>query len=250
MKKYAEFSKTEFEILCKTQDEFTKEFSTDLFPNWFYDQESELLRLYNENGEEIFFKYIPVGTYSLNSNSWMWSWNNEGSIEKSKNETLKVKNIGEKNGFDFLIKGLLDCDVNDCWSLTAISKKVIGGLGVYCIKSKDLLKYMILNELYEDTTSKAISKMKQMTVDCGIHGFRRSAFICQHLNREEKKGFEESFDSHKGMDLDDEDDFAAWCDECEQVRVDKDGWNEESEKFAKIKLVCEDCYFELKECNK
>ena len=91
--------------------------------------------------------------------------------------------------------------------------------------------------------------MKQMTVDCGIHGFRRPAFICQHLNREEKKGFEESFASHKGMDLDDEDDFAAWCDECEQVRVDKDGWNEESEKFAKIKLVCEDCYFELKECN-
>ena len=31
---------------------------------------------------------------------------------------------------------------------------------------------------------------------------------------------------------------------------EKDGWNEESEKFAKIQLVCEECYFEMKELNK
>lgn len=47
----------------------------------------------------------------------------------------------------------------------------------------------------------------------------------------------------------DEEDFQAWCSECEKVRIEYDGWNEESEKFAGIKLICENCYFELKNFN-
>ena len=31
------------------------------------------------------------------------------------------------------------------------------------------------------------------TVDCESHGFRRPAYVCQHLNLKNNKGFEESF---------------------------------------------------------
>ena len=41
----------------------------------------------------------------------------------------------------------------------------------------------------------------------------------------------------------------TWCGECEKVRIKNNGWNEISEGFAKIKLVCEDCYFDLKRFN-
>jgi hypothetical protein len=47
-----------------------------------------------------------------------------------------------------------------------------------------------------------------------------------------------------------DDDFQAWCYECEKVRVEHDGWNDESMEFSDIKLVCEKCYFEIKESNK
>ena len=43
-----------------------------------------------------------------------------------------------------------------------------------------------------------------------------------------------------------EDKFQAWCSECEKVRLSTDGWNEESMEFAKNKIVCETCYFEIK----
>lgn len=51
------------------------------------------------------------------------------------------------------------------------------------------------------------------------------------------------------MYLDEDDDFQAWCDDCEKVRSENNGWNDEKMEFAKIKLVCEDCYFDLKQFN-
>jgi hypothetical protein len=51
------------------------------------------------------------------------------------------------------------------------------------------------------------------------------------------------------MELEEDDDFQAWCDECEKEKLKTDGWNDESMKFASIKLVCERCYFELKVFN-
>ena len=51
------------------------------------------------------------------------------------------------------------------------------------------------------------------------------------------------------MELGEDDDLQAWCDECELARLTAGEWNEVSEKFAAIKLVCEKCYFEMKELN-
>ena len=88
------------------------------------------------------------------------------------------------------------------------------------------------------------------TIDCRNHGPKREAFVCAHLDLKTIKGFNEAFDTFKGMELGDEDDLQAWCNDCESIRLKYNGWNEESERFAKIKLVCEDCYFEFKRFNK
>ena len=249
MQEYNNYANKQLEKISKSQDKFNAKFDTKSYSSWFYDQESELLRLYNEDVNEIFFKYIPIGTYSPISNTWMWSWHNEGSIEEHKKETLKVKKFGKKHGFEFLTNGLIECEKSECWKLTAISKNLIGGIGAYSTDSKDLQKYFIIVKFYKDINSKEVQRMKQKKVDCGIHGYRRTAFVCQHLNLENPKGFEEAFEAVKGMDLEESEDFAAWCNECEEYRLSQNGWNEESEKFADIKLVCEECYFELKEFN-
>ncbi|MCX8531876.1 hypothetical protein [Chryseobacterium luquanense] len=43
--------------------------------------------------------------------------------------------------------------------------------------------------------------------------------------------------------------FKAWCNECEKIGQENNGWNDETMEFTKIKLVCEDFYFELKQFN-
>lgn len=51
------------------------------------------------------------------------------------------------------------------------------------------------------------------------------------------------------MELEEDDDLQAWCSKCEDIRLKDGGWNDENMKYANIKLVCEKCYFEMKDNN-
>ncbi|HHT9079608.1 hypothetical protein [Flavobacterium psychrophilum] len=82
-------------------------------------------------------------------------------------------------------------------------------------------------------------------VECDNHGLRNPAFVCQHLNLEFKVGFNEPYLEVNSK----EKDLNAWCDECEKVRVLEGEWNDISEGYAKIKLVCDKCFFEMKKLN-
>lgn len=86
-------------------------------------------------------------------------------------------------------------------------------------------------------------------VECCSHGKSNPAFICHHLLENENVGWNEPEEY-----LNDEDDeFAgcinAWCDECETVANNGGGWNDETEAFADIRLVCENCALKFKKVN-
>ena len=249
MNNYENFANKEIQNLIYIQNKFKENFNLDYYENWFYDSETELLRLYNSDDDEIFFKYIPIGTFSIEKQTWMWSWFNNYLTEKNKEKTMKIKNFGVKNNYEKLIEGTFPSDEYDGWKFSAIGVKLLGGIGIYKINLENLNYYLLLTEVSNDSNLSEIKKFKQKKVDCNSHGFSRPAFVCQHLNLESPKGFHEAFETQKGMDLDDEEDFQAWCDDCEKIRIKYDGWNENSETFAKIKLICENCYFDLKNFN-
>ena len=249
MRDYTEFAQLELNKLIKIQDKFKEKYKTDLFENWFYESECSILRLYNNDEDEIFFKYIPIGTFSKNSETWMWAWYNESSIEPNKNETLRIKQFGIENNYQKLIDGTFRSDEFDGWEFLSISFPILNGIGVYKVNSDNLEKYMLLTEVIENKNAPEIVKLKQKTVDCTIHGFARPAFVCQHLNLKTAVGFEEAFETFPRMELGEDEDLQAWCYECEKMRSKYGEWNEESEKFAQIKLICEECYFEIKKLN-
>lgn len=128
----------------------------------------------------------------------------------------------------------------------SIAFQLLSAVGGYKVDTDHLEKYFLI---VEKVGLEEVKKIEAQLINCDVHGKIRRAFICQHLNKRNKTGFEEAFPTQKGMQLDEEDDFQAWCDECEKVRVKYDGWNDESMKFASIKLICERCYFEIKEFN-
>ncbi|AZA98523.1 hypothetical protein EG359_02385 [Chryseobacterium joostei] len=64
---YEKYNKQSFDNLIQIQEKFKETFEIDSYANWFYDGETELLRLYNNDDDEIYFKYVSVGTYSLKS---------------------------------------------------------------------------------------------------------------------------------------------------------------------------------------
>jgi len=86
---------------------------------------------------------------------------------------------------------------------------------------------------------------KDSMMECSRHGRRRPSFICQHLQHGEHLGF------HQPEDPPDADwPFQnAWCSECERVVLKEGGWNDRSEAFAKVMVICEGCFEEIKQRN-
>ena len=83
-------------------------------------------------------------------------------------------------------------------------------------------------------------------MECARHGTHRPAFICQHLHVGEGIGFnlaDESFDPEWPFQ-------SAWCDQCDQVLLREGEWNDVSEGFAKIMLICEGCLEEIRNRNR
>jgi hypothetical protein len=75
---------------------------------------------------------------------------------------------------------------------------------------------------------------KRRSVTCETHGPRRPAFVCRHLVQGSGLGFFTPDDPG--------DDLEAWCGECDQVLERCGGWDDESEKFTGVTLVCDLCF--------
>lgn len=242
---YKDYSQEIFHEFIDLQNRFRADFGIDDFDSWYYEQAIELLTL-SKGNDHSYFKYVPVGTFSNKTNTWLWSWANQHSIEKTKKITLQVKEFGIQNNFDLLIDKHFECERNDGWTFTAISQKILGGIGGYRVEADHLTIYFLVIGRIDNEIAK---ELKDTIISCERHGTNRLAYVCQHLNLKTKTGFEEAFETYHGMELEDDDDFQAWCNDCEKMRLSTDGWNDESMEYADIRLVCEDCYFEMKTFN-
>jgi hypothetical protein len=92
----------------------------------------------------------------------------------------------------------------------------------------------------------SISAEPYKFVHCDKHGDRRESFVCDHLLHGTQQGFFSGDDP--GNPHPD-----AWCSACEHIRITHAGpdgeWNEKSEGLLKVRLVCGDCYEEIKVRN-
>lgn len=84
-------------------------------------------------------------------------------------------------------------------------------------------------------------------VECSEHGAQQETYVCQHLIHSLRTGEHVGFwcaESNGNPRPD------AWCDECEKKVQSTDGeWNDESESFAGIRLLCGACYDRVRRMN-
>lgn len=228
------------------QQKFKDDYDVDWYDNWFYNQTTGLLT-FSTGDVELNFRYFNVGSFSQKSNTWKWSWDNNSILENVKNQTSTVKEFGENAAFSKLTTGCFPSDEYEAWEFVAIAATLTKGIGVYRpLNDNQLQIFLVVTEHLDNETAK---KIKDKYVECEQHEFRRMAFVCKHLNLKNKVGFNEAFETYEAMELPEDDDFQAWCNECETVRQKEGEWNDASMEFAAIKIVCETCYFEMKEFN-
>jgi len=85
----------------------------------------------------------------------------------------------------------------------------------------------------------------EAAVECGAHGNRPAAFVCQHLVAGNGRGFHCASDPEMPDQLCPD----AWCDLCEEAFQTEGEWNDRSEAVAKIAIMCDRCYEVARERN-
>lgn len=243
---YEKFVKNCVEELKLLQSKFYADYDISSYDNWFYNQSTGLLT-FSTGVKELNFRYFQIGSFSDKTNTWKWSWDNEHTLDNVKKQVELIREFGQRNKFPRLTTGYFESDEIEAWEFVAIATKLSDGIGVYRPVGDDQLQiFLVVIESIDNETAK---KIKDKFVQCNKHEYRRRAFVCKHLNKVDKVGFEEAFETHENMELGEDDDFQAWCSECEIVRQQENGWNDVSMKFADYRLFCEKCYFEIKEAN-
>jgi hypothetical protein len=88
-------------------------------------------------------------------------------------------------------------------------------------------------------------------VHCGEHGTYGPAFVCRHAKQGAGLGFyvASSPNPDKLVDGNFDDCPNGWCAACEKKRILCGGWNDESEAFAGVTLVCTRCFEEIRRRN-
>lgn len=76
------------------------------------------------------------------------------------------------------------------------------------------------------------------TLTCPTHGTSTPAFVCRHLL--DMSGLPRGF--FEPTALEDPSEPQAWCAACDQVLAREGEWNDVSEAFAGVSLVCSGCF--------
>lgn len=91
--------------------------------------------------------------------------------------------------------------------MTSIAAKILSSIGAYRFTQEHLTFYIVFNN---ELTQEQYDNWKEHAVTYESHGTSRSAFVCQHLNKDTYTGFHEAFESNPLIEPDD--DYQAWCD--------------------------------------
>lgn len=87
--------------------------------------------------------------------------------------------------------------------------------------------------------------MTREKIECPTHGTCDETFLCEHLTKGSKLGFNCGFSDEEPDTIHPD----AWCDKCDEI-LDKEGsWTDKAMKFANIKLLCSSCYETIRKKN-
>ena len=80
-----------------------------------------------------------------------------------------------------------------------------------------------------------------------MHGEASPAYVCQHLLDGLRARDIRSIGFYEAGSEPGEEDDCGWCRACEGMRLAEGGWNDKSEGFAQIKLVCSGCFADMRD---
>ncbi len=101
------------------------------YGRWDVDQTTGVLTFSNKGVAAIVCDVDFLGSFSSVTNTWLWGWANESILEPLTKNVLRVREYGEREGWDDLVTRKIECSEDEAWSFAAAALRILDGLGVY-----------------------------------------------------------------------------------------------------------------------
>ena len=153
---FENLSKKSYDYLTKQQEICQTEYKMGSYQNWYYDQTTGKLTFSDNNVVKLSIDYEDIGSYSLETKTWLWAWDNASIVENMKQKILSVKEYGQKRNFEKLTNAKWTADEYDAWEMTAIEIYLLKAKGVYRVPLNDgkLLSFMLFKNITRTDTTK------------------------------------------------------------------------------------------------
>jgi hypothetical protein len=147
---YEAFGRTAVAMLVESNDRLEEELGLSRCDRWdIQDDEGELI--FSRGGARSIVARIQyVGTISLASNTWLWSWANDGISQSNSELMLRVKAFGEENGIPRLVEPQWPAREEDGWEMTAIASSILGSRGGFLGPLDDLYIYLVMQHIQKE----------------------------------------------------------------------------------------------------
>lgn len=102
------------------------------FARWDHDGDSGRLTFSNpDDADALVAETTDIGSYSLNTKTWLWAWANESLTDAARDKAAELKELFGVTGMRVFTDPHFDCDEYLAWELAAASVQHLEGVGCY-----------------------------------------------------------------------------------------------------------------------
>jgi hypothetical protein len=129
------------------QEALEAEFSLDDQEGWSWDQEKGELTFSSDGIPAVIAKVDFIGSFSSQSDTWLWSWANFHLPENARRRMEEVRGFGEEERFPRLTVPKWAARELDGWVMSAIAVHVLEARGVYCNPGGNVTGFFLIWDL-------------------------------------------------------------------------------------------------------
>jgi hypothetical protein len=126
------------------QEDLWAKFRIDECEAYHWDQEIGELVFSHDGRARVIADIQFVGSFSTQSDTWMWSWANPSFVEAVKARVRAVREHGDRHGFLKLAAAHWGATEQDGWEMTAVTARLLGALGAYRTPGENSFVFMVL----------------------------------------------------------------------------------------------------------
>jgi hypothetical protein len=144
--RFADLAACAYEELEAKQERLETEYKIGSFARWHYDQDTALLRFFDENGRaRLVAEYIDIGSFSRKSRTWKWAWSNSSVPPEMRQKADRLRELCTSTAQPiFHQEDAFEIDESRAWELAAIAVMHLGAVGCYRAPASDGGLYVFL----------------------------------------------------------------------------------------------------------